>query len=223
MRHIVRQMMNRYHQATEPTGGTTGTPSGQNGAPPAAPGTPAVPGGSGGNGAPGTGPTVPTVPPTPAPEKPKVTFTPEQQAEINRIMAEERDRGKTQAQKDFDKKLSDDKAEAERLQAVKDGDLAKQLKLAEDRRVEAENKLKERDDEALRLKASAKYKLPEGWHARLKGTTEAEYDADAKSLAAQVAPPKPPKMENGEQPPGDTTEIAKTTENKLRATGRYNF
>jgi len=104
-----------------------------------------------------------------------------------------------------------DKDEILRL-ANEERDLAK--KEAEDLKVENQ-KVK---DETTKIRIAAKHKLPDGWHVRLLGKNEAEWEKDAAELA-KAAPVKAPKvdLETGERGTG-TAEQQKTVAGKKAST-----
>lgn len=81
--------------------------------------------------------------------------------------------------------------------------------------LESENEQLRKDNAELRLGSvratvAAKYKLPARLVDRIRGTTEAEMDADAKALAAEIGPPKAPATEGGA---GTTAATATTNGN----------
>lgn len=162
----------------------------------------------------------------PDPSKPSttpevVTYTPEQQRHIDKLIAdartEGRTAGKTQAEQDAERKRTEESGDKDAKIKLLEGDKG----TLQSRIDELEGQLAQRDDETVRLRVAAKYKLPEGWHVRLQGKSEADYDRDAKEMAKQVAPPKPLDREPGQR--GDKTPDAqkKASQERARSSSRY--
>jgi len=162
------------------------------------------------------------------PKKP--VFTPEQQEAINEMMGRAREEGRTAAKTEIERQQEDARREAERQQAIKDGDLQKQIDLTVKERDDA---IKERDqaiadlaterDTNLRLRIAAKHKLPEGWHTRLQGKTEAELDADAAIVAKTVSTPRAPKTEGGPKDDIKPEELEQKNREIAESSGRYSL
>jgi hypothetical protein len=126
------------------------------------------------------------------------------------------------------RKFDQDQRDAETQRAIKAGEWeavakSKDTEIADlTARIAAlEGQITERDGAIVKAKVAAKYRLPEQLVGRLRGTTEAELDADAKELAKLVAPPQAAETEaargNGPVVRVNQDEL----KNGLRSTGRY--
>jgi hypothetical protein len=119
-----------------------------------------------------------------------VAFTPEQQAEINKLIGRARDEGRETAAAEAKRKADEEAAAAK----------GEWEKLARDRAAEVEAMkadIAKRDLADLRRTVATRHKLPADAAERLKGTTEAELDADAKDLAKLIGVREAPNTEAG--------------------------
>jgi hypothetical protein len=133
-------------------------------------------------------------PPGPAPVTTSApagaTFTPEQQAEINRQIGKARDEGRKAAADEAKRKHAEDEAKAK----------GEWEKVATERQAHIDRltaDLAARDRALLVAKVAAKHRLPESVATRLLGTTEDELEADAKALAKDLAVRAAPETEAG--------------------------
>lgn len=127
---------------------------------------------------------------TKQPDPPK-TYT---QAEIDAAVAKA-----TKKYGDYDA-LKAAKKELDDIKAASQSDVEKltsRAETAERERDEARATLAERDAAALRARIAAEYKLSPDLADYLKGDTEAELKASAKTLAEKIAPPKAPDTDAG--------------------------
>lgn len=125
----------------------------------------------------------------------QIAFTPAQQAHIDRVIEDRLARQRTQHQK----AQADEKARLEAQRLAEQGEFKALADQRAARIAELESELKTREVNTLRATVAARHKLPEHWITRLVGDTEAEIDADAARIAKDLAPPKAPNSEGGEQ------------------------
>lgn len=125
------------------------------------------------------------------------TFTQEQlDAIVEKRLKEKQERDQRAAERDQRKKQDD---------ALVANKQFEELATARGKTIEtleSENERLLRENTELRLGSTratvaAKYKLPARLADRIRGTTEAEMEADAKALAAEIGPPKAPATEGG--------------------------
>jgi hypothetical protein len=119
-----------------------------------------------------------------------VTFTPEQQAYLDKLVGTARTEGRNAAQAEAKRKADEDaaaaKGEWEKLAAARQAEID---------RLAAE--IATRDHDALRAKVAAKHKLPADLASRLVGDDEAALEDDARALAKLVAARPPVDTEAG--------------------------
>jgi hypothetical protein len=127
----------------------------------------------------------------------------------------EKTKSETLAEIEKDRKAAERKSAREK--ADKDGDHAEALRLANEERdlAKAEGEKAKKDaqaviDQATKMRIAAKHKLPDGWHDRLIGSNEAEWDADAASVAKGLPAHKGPEMEGGNRGKGTQEEQQKS-------------
>ncbi len=144
-----------------------------------------------------------------------VTFSPAQQALMERVIEERLTRQRSQ----FEKQKKDAEAKAEALRLAEQGE----FKMLADQRLqritELENEIRDREINTLRATVAARHRLPEHWIPRLVGETETELDADAARIARDLAPPKAPNTEGGEKRGGKQTLQQRVEE--LKKSGDY--
>jgi len=136
----------------------------------------------------------------------------------------EKTRTELLAQQQKEKLAADRKAAREKAEA--DGNTSEALRLEREQvaadRSEAEKlraeAAKDKID-ALKLKIATKHKLPDGWAERLKGTTEAEIEADAAVIAKTLPTHKVAETEGGNKGNSGNKEQAAISAN--RAVKRY--
>lgn len=136
----------------------------------------------------------------------KVTFTPEQQAAVNKMIA---DRLKRKEEAD-EKKAADEKAKAEeaKLKEQNEWKLLAEKHQAELEKTKAE--LAARDLAEKKRTIAAKYNIPDQLATRLVGSTDEEIEADAKALAETLPKAEQKKASPGPTHPGEGAEITKT-------------
>lgn len=107
--------------------------------------------------------------------------------------------------------------EWESVANAKDGEIAD----LNARLADLEAQLAERDAAIVKARVAAKFRLPEPLVARLRGADEAELEADARTLAKLVAPPKAAETEAGRGGPGEGRIDPERERQAQLATGRY--
>lgn len=160
----------------------------------------------------------PNATPTPAPTggTPDKTFT---QAELDAIVKDRLDR----QQRAITTQREKERADAEAAKLAEQGEFKKLAEAAEAKARTLEATLAARDYADLQRAVAAEHSLPADLAARLQGATREELVADAKNLAKLVTVPAagaPPG--NRPNPRPQTGPNARSVEDDLRATGRYN-
>lgn len=147
----------------------------------------------------------------------ELTFTPAQQAHLDRVIEERLSRQRAQ----FKKQEEDAKQKAEQQRMAEQGEfkaLADQRQL---RILELESDLKNRELNTLRATIAARHRLPEHWIPRLVGETEQAIDEDAARLAQDLAPPKAPNAEGGERQTMTKQQSMERARQEAMKSGRY--
>jgi hypothetical protein len=145
-----------------------------------------------------------------------VTFTPEQQAYLDRLIGTARKEGRTAAEADAKRKADEAAAEA----------AGEWEKLATDRLAEIDRlnaEIARRDQDALRARVAAKHKLPADLAARLVGDDEEALEADAKTLAKLVAVRPSADTEAGAGQAGSAGTGTKATTKSGEKTPQFTF
>ncbi|HYP18612.1 MAG TPA: hypothetical protein VEY08_00955 [Chloroflexia bacterium] len=154
----------------------------------------------------------------------KIEFTPEQQAYVDQIVEGRLAREREAA----DKKRQKDEQDAAATKLAEQGEFKTLAEQRAARIAQLEQEKAELEQSRLRDKVALKHKLPPEVADRLKGTTEAEMEADAKALAALLKPQKAPDNEagkgnrpNGGNPPA--TKPGEGGEGNKAPQKRYSF
>ena len=121
---------------------------------------------------------------------PPATFTAEQQATVDRIVAERLQRAKEKWQADHAAKAAADAADAEAKRAAEQGEFQKLYEQEKQARADSEARLRQLEYDALRKDAAAAAGIAQLWQ-RLQGETAEALAEDAKTLAALMTPAQP--------------------------------
>jgi len=108
-----------------------------------------------------------------------VAFTPEQQAELNRIVAAERKAAENRAKQEIT-----EKAEREKLE--QQGEYKTLLEKAKAEIATLKQTIADLELDKVRTNVGRKVGIPESMWGRLHGATESEIEADAKSIKADL-------------------------------------
>jgi len=127
---------------------------------------------------------------TPAPAPAPTAFTPEQQAEVNRLLGKARDDGRRAAVDEAKRKAAEEKAK-------ESGEFRELAESQAKEIADLKGQLADRDRALLVAQVAARHALPPAIADRLAGDDEAALEADATALAKLLAPRPAPDTEAG--------------------------